>query len=221
MAHPDDVEYSCAAAVATWVSQGDEVRYVIGTRGEAGMEEPEWTPERTARTRETEQREAAAILGVKRAEFLDYPDGRIAYGDRLRHDLARSIRRFRPHLVVTLNYDLTLGGRHLNQADHRAFGLAVLDAARDAASRWIFPELLQEGLDPWRGVSEVYVAATSDTDVVIEVDSGALYQAVQALQAHASYIGDLDADTLLRARAHEAGKGLGYEHAVNFRAIEL
>ena len=53
-AHPDDVEYSCAAAVAQWVSEGHEVRYLLGTRGEAGMEAPEWTPERTARTREAE-----------------------------------------------------------------------------------------------------------------------------------------------------------------------
>ena len=43
-------------------------------------------------------------------------------------------------------------GGMVNQADHRAVGLAALDAARDAGNRWIFPELADEGLEPWGGV---------------------------------------------------------------------
>lgn len=221
MAHPDDVEYSCAAAIAQWVSEGCDVRYLVGTRGEAGMEAPEWTPERTARTREVEQRCAADIVGVNRVEFLNYPDGRVMYGESLRRDLARTIRRFRPHRVVTLSYDLIIGSRHLNQADHRAFGLAVLDAVRDAAARWIFPELLNEGLEPWSGVNEVYVAATADRDAVVEVSAGCIDRAVQALPAHESYLGDVDADERVRTRARAVGQDTGYEYAVNFRVVEF
>lgn len=221
MAHPDDVEYSCAAAVAQWGLDICDVRYLVGTRGEAGMEEPESTPQRTARTREVEQRCAADLVGVEYVEFLNYADGRIMYGEALRRDIARVIRRVRPHRVVTLNYDLILGARHLNQADHRAFGLAVLDAARDAASRWIFPELLNEALEPWRGVEEVYVAATGDRDAVVSVSAEAVDRAVQALRAHESYIGDLDVDNRVRTKAREIGQGAGCEYAVNFRVIEL
>lgn len=221
MAHPDDVEYSCAAAVAQWVSEGRDVRYLLGTRGEAGMQRAEWTPERTARTREVEQRCAADIVGVDHVEFLNYPDGQIVYGESLRRDLARAIRRVRPHRLVTLNYDLLVGVRHLNQADHRAFGLAALDAPRDAAARWIFPELLNEGLEPWSGVNEVYVAATVDRDVVVEVSGECVDRAVQALRAHESYIGDLDADRWVRGRAREIGQEACHEYAVNFRVIEL
>jgi GlcNAc-PI de-N-acetylase len=93
MAHPDDVEFSCAAAIAQWVSEGCDVHYLLGTCGEAGMEDPEWTPERTARARKDEQRRAAEMVGVDSVEFLDYPDGRIMYGELLRRDLARAIRR--------------------------------------------------------------------------------------------------------------------------------
>jgi LmbE family N-acetylglucosaminyl deacetylase len=221
MAHPDDVEYSCAAAVAQWVSEGCDVRYLVGTRGEAGMEEPEWTPERTAHIREVEQRCAADLVGAGWVEFLSYPDGRIAHSESLRRDLARVIRRVRPHRVVTLNYDLTVGTRHLNQADHRAFGLAVLDAVRDAASRWIFRELLNEGLEPWRGVQDVYVAATGDRDAVVSVSAEAVDRAVQALSAHESYIGDLDADSWVRVRAREVGQEVGCEYGVGFRVIEI
>ena len=47
-----------------------------------------------------------------------------------------------------------------NQADHRAVGLAAIDAARDAANRWIFRELLeQEGLEPWGGITAVLSSA--------------------------------------------------------------
>lgn len=221
MAHPDDVEYSCAPAVAQWVSDGCDVHYLLGTRGEAGMEEPEWPPERTARTREVEQRRAADIVGVNHVEFLNYPDGRIMYGESPRRDLARVIRRVRPHRIVTLNYDPTIGSRHLNQADHRIFGLAVLDAIRDAAARWIFPALLNEGLEPWRGVREVYVAATADTDEVVQVSAECVDRAVAALRAHESYIGDLDAESRVRVRAHEIGQESGYEYAVNFRVLDV
>lgn len=42
-------------------------------------------------------------------------------------------------------------------ADHRNGGLATIDAVRDAANRWLFPEL---GLEPWNGVRWVAVAAS-------------------------------------------------------------
>ncbi len=37
VAHPDDLEYGCAAAVAGWTDAGKEVVYVLATRGEAGI----------------------------------------------------------------------------------------------------------------------------------------------------------------------------------------
>ncbi len=81
MVHPDDVEYSCAAAIAQWVSEGCDVHYLLGTCGEAGMEDPEWTPERTARAREDEHRRAAEMVGVDSAGIWPVPSvasGRIA-----------------------------------------------------------------------------------------------------------------------------------------------
>src|SRR6266545_505460 len=37
-AHPDDLEYGAASAVARWTAQGKQVTYLIVTRGEAGLE---------------------------------------------------------------------------------------------------------------------------------------------------------------------------------------
>ena len=46
VAHPDDLEYGAASAIAKWTSEGKTVIYVLVTRGEAGInnmnpEEPE------------------------------------------------------------------------------------------------------------------------------------------------------------------------------------
>ena len=146
VAHPDDLEYGAASAVARWTSQGKQVNYLLVTRGEAGIDA--MTPEQTGPLREEEERISAGLVGVETVEFLDYRDGVIEYGLPLRRDIARAIRRHRPDVLVTINFQLTWGGPMLNMADHRWVGLAVLDGARDAANRWIFPELLEEGLHP-------------------------------------------------------------------------
>ena len=38
VAHPDDLEYGASAAVARWTAMGKDVRYVLATRGEAGID---------------------------------------------------------------------------------------------------------------------------------------------------------------------------------------
>ena len=37
VAHPDDLEYGLASAVARWTDQGKDVAYVLATSGEAGI----------------------------------------------------------------------------------------------------------------------------------------------------------------------------------------
>lgn len=108
VAHPDDLEYGCAAAVAVWTDEGREVGYLLATRGEAGIDTLE--PEKCAPLREREQRASAAVVGVSRVEFLDHRDGVIEYGVELRRDIAAAIRRHRPELIVTLNHRDTWGG---------------------------------------------------------------------------------------------------------------
>ncbi len=138
VAHPDDLEYGMASAVARFTAQGKKLSYVLATSGEAGIDS--MTPERCGPLREEEQRRSAAVVGVDHVEFLGHPDGSVEYGLALRRDLAGAIRRLRPQIVFGMNFELTWGeSGGVNHADHRAVGLATLDACRDAANRWMFP----------------------------------------------------------------------------------
>ncbi len=124
-AHPDDIEYGIAAAVAVWTAAGKEVHYLLATRGEAGMEGV--PPETAGPLREEEERRSAAVVGVTEVEFLDHRDGVLVQGPELRRDIAAAIRRHRPELVVTGYFGATwtppgVSPAYLNSADHQALG---------------------------------------------------------------------------------------------------
>jgi LmbE family N-acetylglucosaminyl deacetylase len=217
VAHPDDLEYGAASAVARWTGQGKTVTYVIATRGEAGI--AGMSPEKAGPLREQEQRRSAATVGVHDVEFLSHRDGAVEYGLPLRRDLAASIRRSRPQVVLGMNFELTWGeGRQVNHADHRAVGLATLDACRDAANEWLFPDLGES----WSGIETIYVAgasaATHFVDVTDSIDAG-----VASLREHRVYIealgGDFDPETFLRDIAGYGGMAAGCEFAVLLQAF--
>src|SRR5215831_2986300 len=101
-AHPDDLEYGAAGAVAAWTDAGKDVRYLMVTRGEAGIDT--MTPAEAASVREAEEIAGAAEVGVSIVEFLNYRDGVIQYSLDLRRDLAAAIRRHRPELILLGNF---------------------------------------------------------------------------------------------------------------------
>ncbi|QDY80496.1 PIG-L deacetylase family protein [Streptomyces qinzhouensis] len=186
VAHPDDLEYGCAAAIAGWTDGGREIAYLLATRGEAGIDT--LSPAECAPVREREQRASAAVVGVRTVEFLDHRDGVIEYGTALRRDIAAAIRRHRPELVITLNHRDTWGGTVWNTPDHRAVGRATLDAASDAGNRWIFPELIEEqGLEPWDGVRWIAVAGSTSPTHAVDAGPG-LERSVASLLEHRTYL---------------------------------
>ncbi|WP_327091668.1 PIG-L family deacetylase [Nonomuraea sp. NBC_01738] len=218
VAHPDDLEYGCASAVACWADAGREITYLMVTRGEAGIDGLE--PGKAGPLREAEERASAALVGVSAVEFLDYADGVIEYGLELRRDLAAAMRRHRPELVITLNPADTWGGTYWNTPDHRAVGRAVLDAAGDAGNRWIFPEA---GPEPWGGVRWVAVAGSDQPTHAVDVSDG-VERGVRSLMEHRAYIEALtDEDPEAYARsiverfAQEAAPRFGGHPAVTFR----
>jgi LmbE family N-acetylglucosaminyl deacetylase len=218
VAHPDDLEYGAASAVARWTGQGKEVAYVLATRGEAGI--AGMPPNQTGPLRVEEERRSAAAVGVREVEFLDHRDGLVEYGVALRRDLAAAFRRLKPEVVITMSFDLTWGEEGpVNHADHRAVGLAVLDACRDAANEWVFAE----AGPMWTGIRDAYVGSGDPThfvDVTGTIDAG-----IASLREHRAYIdglgGDFDPDEFLRNMAGFVGLAAGCEYAVGFRRYPM
>jgi LmbE family N-acetylglucosaminyl deacetylase len=221
-AHPDDLEYGASCAVARWTTAGKHVAYVLATRGEAGIDA--WPPEKSAPVREAEERESARLVGVESLEFLDYGDGVVEFGLPLRRDLARAIRRHRPEAIITPHFGLAWPGDVLNQADHRAVGLATCDAARDAGNRWIFRDLIDEGYEPWGGVRYVFVAGVPNPTHACDVAEG-LERGIASLVAQRAYFENLgsafDPDAFLRTHAAELGPRLGVQYAVGFHVLKV
>lgn len=221
--HPDDMEYGGAAAIAHFTKQGKSIAYCLLTSGEAGIDSV--SPEDSAAVREAEQRRACAAVGVQTVEFLGLPDGMLEYGLPLRRAIAASIRRHRPQIVITVNFRETYGGVMLNQADHMIGGRATLDAARDAGNRWVFRDLLDEGLEPWPGVQQVWASgspqATHGVDVTDSFDAG-----LASLRAHKAYLDGLGPDApdpaeFLEAFARQTGSQLGCPMGVSMEVLPL
>jgi LmbE family N-acetylglucosaminyl deacetylase len=223
VAHPDDLEYGTAAAVARWTAQGKRIVYCLATSGEAGIDG--MSPEEAGPVREQEQRASAAIVGVDEVEFLGYPDGVLEYGLPLRRDIARAVRRHKPDVVITGNYHQTWAPGALNQADHIALGRAVLDGVRDAGNRWVFRELLDDGLEPWP-VRRVLVAAGSHSTHGVDVTDH-FATGIASLEAHAAYLAGLgdhamaDPQEFLESFARATGSRLGVTFAVGFEVINF
>ena len=215
VAHPDDLEYGAAAAIAKWTAQGKRISYLMVSRGEAGIDGMH--PSETGKLRSQEEINSARVVGVNTVEFLDHTDGVIEYGLPLRRDLSRAIRRHRPDVVITINHHAQFFSGHLNMADHRWVGLATFDAARDAGNRWIFPELLDEGHEPWNEVRFVVVFGstlpTHAVDVTDHWETG-----LASLREHKVYLeslGDVGNSPFefLTAHAREAGAAFGCRYA--------
>jgi LmbE family N-acetylglucosaminyl deacetylase len=199
-AHPDDIEYGLAAAVASWTSAGKEVHYLLATRGEAGMAGV--PPEEVGPLREEEERRSAAVVGVSDVEFLDFRDGVLVEGPELRRAIAGAIRRHQPNVVVTGYFGATwsppgVSPGYLNSPDHRALGQCVLDAVADANNEWIFRDLTDP---PWRAQ---YVAVSEMLDPAHVVDVGEHVEtAVASLSEHRRYL-ELLSDTPVEEQAQQ------------------
>ncbi|MGB3953781.1 MAG: PIG-L deacetylase family protein [Brooklawnia sp.] len=224
VAHPDDLEYGAAAAVARWTRQGKKMSYLLVTRGEAGIDSV--PPAEAGPLRVQEQIAGAALVGVDKVDFLDYPDGTVTYSLELRKDIARAVRLLRPEVVITGNFHDYWRPATPNQADHIAVGRAVLDGVRDAANRWVFPDLVhQEDLVPW-SARYLLVAASPQSNGYVDV-TDSFDAGVASLEAHRVYLEALGDHPMAKPRpfleqmARSVGEAVGVPYAVTFEVIGL
>jgi LmbE family N-acetylglucosaminyl deacetylase len=223
-AHPDDQEFTVAGTLAKWAKAGSHVVTVCLTNGEAGSNKftpADMTRERLVPIRQEEQRAACRRLGVAEVVFLGYEDGVLAPSIALRRDLTRVIRRVRPDAVVTGDPTVRFyGARYMNHPDHRVAADVALDAVFPSAeTRFIFPELLAEGLEPHH-VREVWLFGAERPDTWVDI-AATLALKLQALREHRSQMGAWDPAPMIEGWAREQGARRGLRAAEAYRRMVL
>ena len=219
-AHPDDAEFGPAATAARWIDVGSQGWLVCCTSGDQGGEDSEADPLVLAALRESEQRAAAAIVGYAGVSFLHQPDGGLANDLALRELLVREIRTFRPDAVLATDPETLFyrdGG--INHTDHRASGMAAVDAVYPAARNpMAFPNLARSGLAAHR-VRRIYLFWSDRSNTWVDV-SATQERKIEALRAHASQIHDFE-HLAARIRTWTANEGtsIGVMAAEAFRLV--
>ncbi|HEX9122895.1 MAG TPA: PIG-L deacetylase family protein [Actinomycetota bacterium] len=219
-AHPDDAEYMCGGTVALWAREGTEVHYVCITDGSAGNNEPGAVRADISRVRKAEQRAAAEVLGVKSVTFLDFPDGMLEVTLEARKAVTREVRRIRPEVLVAPDPSRLWSSTrsYINHSDHRAAGeLALCAVMPDAPSRPQFPELLEEGCEPFE-IPNLWLGA-EEPDTFIDI-AKTIDVKLEALTRHRSQQGEASAPWV-RQRGRQLGEAGGVEYAEGFRTFAL
>jgi LmbE family N-acetylglucosaminyl deacetylase len=180
LAHPDDESLGIGGTLAKYSREGVQTFLVTATRGERGRygELPEHPGyEAVGRLREAELRCAAATLGVKQVDFLDYMDGDLDKADpgEVVAKIVDYIRIHRPHVVITFGPEGAYG-----HPDHIAISQFAAAAVTCAAN----PDFAAYNGNPlaaqphqvskfyfiaWtRAVWDAYLAAFRDLKTVVD-----------------------------------------------------
>ena len=220
-AHPDDIEFGCAGTVARWTDEGWDVRYVIATSGQKGVQDARSDPEEFGRRREAEARRAAEICGVGDVTFLGYMDTELLFADGqdLRRALSRQFRLHRPQRLVTMEPELIPTAWFVNHPDHRALATAVLDVTvTGGTTAGVFPELVEdEGLEPWQELAETWLFGPGGGPTAVDVSS-TIDRKLSALRAHASQVDEAHVEWI-RDFIARWGREDGMAYAERFRVI--
>ncbi|MBC7581393.1 PIG-L family deacetylase [Aeromicrobium sp.] len=222
-AHADDVDITCGGTLARWASEGADVYYLILTDSSCGSDDESISREQLTALREQEQRDAAALLGAKHVFFGHHTDGMLEVTQDVKRDVARIIRTVKPDTVVTMDptviYEADFG--MINHTDHRAAGMATIDAfyplARDRLS---LPELLRdEGLAPHKTL-HLLLTNFSEQNYYVDVSS-TFERKIDAIMLHSSQFDNrAQMQDMLGERAAAWGAKVGARYAEGFMRID-
>ena len=221
VAHPDDIEFSCAGTLARWVRAGARVSYVLCTSGDVGIARSEISRSEVIEIREAEQRTAADIIGASEVVFLREPDGMLQPNLQLRKKLVREIRRFRPEVVLCGDPTLLWASEnYINHPDHRAAAWAAVDAIFPASGQpHLFQELAEEGLTAFKP-RKVFVMGRREGSVLISIDA-TIEDKIRALHAHESQFSRGDPAEGVRKRCAQLANGSDMSYAEAFSVVTL
>ncbi|MBI2169145.1 MAG: PIG-L family deacetylase [Actinobacteria bacterium] len=221
-AHPDDVEFGCAATLARWTGDGAEAHLLILTDGAKGSWEPSEDVAALIETRKREAQEAAGVLGAVAVHFLDAVDGELESGLTLREAVCRVIRETGPDVV--LGHDPWK--RYRLHPDHRHAGFLTVDGVVAARDPHFFPK--QGG---HHRPSTLLLFEADEADHWEPAEESHLEVKVRALLSHRSQwrstmgIESESDRAAFEQRVHnaarEAGEPAGLPYAEAFRCVDV
>ena len=140
-AHPDDLEFACTGIMKKLHDNGYRLIYVIITNGENGFKsEPGLSAGERVKIRRQEQQRAADMLGVEKVHFLDYRDGFLEYNEKLRAELVRLIKEYRPEIIFSFDpANKKFDNLNVLHRDHRVAAELVFDACFGAKNYHMYP----------------------------------------------------------------------------------
>lgn len=164
VAHPDD-ETACGGTLAKLSENNYEIVQIIATNGDKGTHDKKVLPKQLSEIRKKEMDNAAQILGLKKVEWFDFPDGSLEKNvEDLKEKCFRVIRKEKPDIVISFDpwkkWDV--------HSDHRTIGFVASEAAYLANSIWYYPEHYTEGLKPHE-VKETYLFHTDEPNHIVDI----------------------------------------------------
>lgn len=214
-AHPDDMETMCGGVIYMLAQRGVKIFSVNCTLGDIGSDDANLLRPSLAATRIAETKEAARILGIEQTYSLEHHDGELVADLTLRAEIARFYRLTGVDTLFTFDPFWT-GQIH---PDHRAAGLAALDAYMPSKMPLYHPEQLNEQGASLGRLARIFVFSTQEPDIVVDVTP--VYQTkVAASLAHQSQFPEGE-DNLdwLKELDGQRGRMIDVPYAEGFKEI--
>ncbi len=177
-AHPDDMELTVGGTLLKMKSLGYKTGALDVTGGEMGTRG-------TAKGRHEEAVEAARILKLDVRENLGLADGHVFVDEESRTKLVRVLRRLKPKVLLTHQYDDP-------HPDHNHIAQLVREAARLASMRRYDEEFGQERINVPMVAHNIFSRLLAPS-FIVDVSEFA-EQKMDAIKAHKSQFYNPDSD---------------------------
>jgi len=188
--HPDDESIGCGGAICLHRGHGDQVRVAFLTSGELGVKGA--CGDLARLVRESEAREAAALLDINQVDFLRFPDRQLGVCSApVASELSRIIETCCPKTV----YLPHPGDFH---PDHAAVLRIIRQALRSRPHGRSHPEL--RAYEVWSPISR--------PSLVMDI-SDVIVQKIRAIRCHRSQLTQVRYDRAARGLNQYRGAMLG------------
>jgi LmbE family N-acetylglucosaminyl deacetylase len=162
-AHPDDEAASFGGTLRLYHERGVDTSLLCLTPGQAASNRGATRSDKElSAVRKKELAASCDLLGIREHLVLDYSDGKLHRLDlyRIVDDITRSIRHFRPHVVLTFGPE----GAVTAHTDHAMVSIFTTLAFQWSAHSNRYPDQFNDGLEPHRAQKLYYATANFTMD---------------------------------------------------------